>query len=48
MRRLVEENVIRIMSPHFATLGYRIVETADDLALVEIPGGGAKLHGTSG
>jgi len=49
MRQLVENHVQVVMAPHFRTLGYDVIrnEETGQLELVELPEGGAKLHGTS-
>lgn len=46
-RRLVEDNEAVLMAPHFRTLGYEIVRDGDELRLVPVEDGGAKLYGTS-
>ena len=49
-RLLVERNVIAIFRPHFRALGFDLEESDDGSGVprvVEIEGGGAKLHGTS-
>jgi hypothetical protein len=45
-RRLVEENIGAILTPHFKVLGYDVIDTPDGLMLQPIPDGGAKLHST--
>lgn len=47
MRKVVEENVAKILAPHFRALGYELKIDGDKIDLVEIPGGGVKLHGES-
>jgi hypothetical protein len=46
-RQLVEENVVAILRPHFRTLGYDVVMSADGPRLVENESGPAKMHGES-
>jgi hypothetical protein len=47
MRKVVEENVSKILAPHFKVLGYELKIEGDSVELVAIEGGGAKLHGES-
>lgn len=47
-RRVVEEHFEKLMRPYWKALGYDVVVAADgEIALVELPQGGAKLYGTS-
>jgi hypothetical protein len=45
-RRLVEQNVGALLTPHFRVLGYDVIDTPDGLTLAPVAGGGAKLHAT--
>lgn len=45
-RRLVEENVGVLLTPHFRALGYDVIDTPDGLVVLPVAGGGAKLHAT--
>jgi hypothetical protein len=46
-RRLVEDNVLAVQRPYWRTLGYDVRIGADGPELVELEGGGAKLHASS-
>jgi hypothetical protein len=46
-RQLVEQNILVLWEPHFATLGYRIVFGPEGPELERLAEGGAMLHGTS-
>src|SRR5574338_331332 len=47
-RRLVEENIEKVLAPYWRTLGFDIVrDEGGELTLVARPEGGAKLHGES-
>jgi hypothetical protein len=46
-RRLIEDNEAVLMAPHFRALGYEIVRDGEELRLVAVENGGAKLYGTS-
>jgi hypothetical protein len=48
MRKLVEENVCAVLSPHFKILGFDVViDEEKGIGLVAREGGGAKLYGES-
>ena len=46
-RRLIEQNELALQRPYWRTLGYDVVIGDDGLELVELPNGGAKMHGES-
>ena len=46
-RELVEANIVAILKPHFAVLGYQVEVGEEGVALVPLEGGGAKLFGES-
>lgn len=46
-RKLIEDNVAAILRPHFRTLGYDVQIADQELKLVELADGGAKLYGES-
>ena len=46
-RKLIEENIVVILRPHFHALGYDVEVTGQGIGLVKLDGGGAKLYGES-
>lgn len=46
-RRLIEQNELALQRPYWRTLGYDVKIGEDGLELVELPDGGAKMHGES-
>jgi hypothetical protein len=46
-RRLVEDNIAAVQRPYWRILGYDVVVDENGARVVEVPGGGAKLHGVS-
>lgn len=46
-RKLIEENIVVILRPHFRALGFDVETGEHGVVLVPLEGGGAKLYGES-